>query len=100
VNHKNGTKDDPRIENLEWVTASENHRHRFDVLGQKSVRGESCNLTKLTEVNVREILRRYAAGELQRVIAADYGICPTNVSCIVTGKSWAWLDAGTLRRPA
>jgi len=32
VNHKNWIRYDNRLENLEWATYSENHRHKFDVL--------------------------------------------------------------------
>lgn len=91
INHKNGATGDNRDHNLEWCTSSENNHHRFDVLGNKNLRGEENVSAKVTETKVREIRARRAAGEKLAPIAADYGIGQTQASRISSGKHWAWL---------
>lgn len=44
---------------------------------------------KLTDNTVLAIRERVAAGEPQRSVAMDYGICQTRVSQIVRRKAWA-----------
>lgn len=40
INHRNGKKDDNRVDNLEWATASENRQHAFDIGLQKVAKGK------------------------------------------------------------
>jgi len=47
INHKNGIKNDNRIENLEWVTCKENIQHAYDT-GLKTIGENHIKRTKET----------------------------------------------------
>lgn len=48
---------------------------------------------KLTDTQAREIRARYASGfgETQRELAVGFGVSPSTVRDIGTGKTWRWL---------
>jgi hypothetical protein len=54
----------------------------------RQFKGEQAPLSKLTEDNVREIRRRYVAGELQRVLGAEFGVSQGVISEVVNGNAW------------
>ncbi|MDQ5960410.1 MAG: hypothetical protein QG592_1493 [Pseudomonadota bacterium] len=94
VNHKNGDKLDNHVQNLEYVTRSENiaHAHKIGTRKHTSLRADrGVKNTKLTESKVRDIKQRVSCGERQRVLADEYGVSQAVISAIVRGKWWKWV---------
>jgi len=90
INHKNGTRYDNRIENIEWCNRSQNAQHAYDILGHKAPRGEHNGAAKLTEEQVKEIYLLAWEGVLsQEEIAEMYDISQTVVANIKNGKWWS-----------
>ncbi len=89
VNHKNSNKADNRAANLEYVTRSENLRHRV-ALGIG--RGEDNARAVLTEQQVHEIRRRHRDGEGYKRLGAAYGVSWGAIRSIIKRRTWNWVE--------
>ena len=87
VNHKNGIKNDNRIDNLEWATDSEQQLHAVVMGLRNKTLGENSNLSKLKNNDVLKIRELYATGNyFQREIADMFGIAEESCHRIIKRK--------------
>lgn len=72
VNHKDGNKLNSHINNLEWLTCSDNVKHAWDNGLNKVAIGESTKNAQFTSDKVRQIRLRLLLGENTKDVANEY----------------------------
>jgi HNH endonuclease/NUMOD4 motif len=86
VRHLDGNKLNNLAVNLRWGTSLENaadrERHGTETRGSRNGKA------RLTEDLVREARLRYAAGEMQRDIASEFGVSQTAICLAISGRNW------------
>lgn len=88
VNHKDGDKHNNSVTNLEWVTRSENQKHRFCELHHSHF-GEKNTQAKLTEAKVRDIVKFKHLGLGLGYLSDMFSVSKQTICDIMAGRSWS-----------
>jgi predicted XRE-type DNA-binding protein len=89
ANHINSIRDDNRVENLEWISQSENIRYSYK-FGKASQKGEKNNNSKITQ-EIANNIRDYFENNKhlsQNELAKIFGLKREHIKDIINFKTW------------
>jgi len=84
-NHADGNKQNNHLDNLDWVSSSENKQHA--IASGLSPIGERHYRSKLTAADIPVIRGLYGL-ETQRVTAARYGVSQSLIGLVQNRRVW------------
>jgi hypothetical protein len=88
INHKDGNKQNNRVDNLEWCDNSHNQKHAH-LIGLKSHVGSRHPNTNLSEAQALEIRKSFLTKDFTRkMLALKYGVSEHVVKDIRANKRW------------
>ncbi len=96
VNHRDGNKANSAVDNLEYVTPSQNSRHAIRMGLAKPLRGERHYAAKLTSTKVVEIRQ---SSEPCSVLAKRFGVTEGAVRSVRDKRSWKHIDTDIKETP-
>jgi hypothetical protein len=88
VNHIDGNKLNNRVDNLEWVSNSENQKHAYSLGLQPSRAGENNNKAKITDKDVTLLKELYNSGKSVVEISKLTDISISSARQIIYGRTW------------
>lgn len=90
VNHRDGDKSNNHVDNLEWCSSAENHRHAFETGLRRGNSGAAHPMRKLSPHAIAAIRTTYASGSVsQSALAARHGVSASQIGRIVRNERWS-----------
>lgn len=90
INHKDGVRNNPRLDNLEFVTHKENSQHA--VMTGLHHRGERTGNSRLTPEIVRQIRSLYQPRKMTEFtmpkLAKRFGVCYSTIKGVIYRRTW------------
>jgi len=89
INHIDHDKKNNRVNNLEWITRSENIKHSYQSRDPKTYKGSGNKMSKLTEEQVIQMRKdREVSNLTYKQLAEKYFVGITLVGYIINNKVW------------